>query len=311
MLKVADGLATPFVKWVGGKTKLIPQLSSVIDGINKSHLVLNYIEPFIGGGALYFYLYSTGKIRHAVINDVNEDLILCYKTVRQFVRPLIHELSRYEQEYLAADIESREVMFYKVREEYNQQKEDFDYISPNIHNWVARASKFIFLNKTCFNGLYRQNSKGCFNVPFGRYATPRICDQTNLVACSVALQHANILCGDFETTESLIDNNSLVYLDPPYKPLNKTSSFTKYHKGDFNDLDQIRLAEYYRRIDKRGARIILSNSDPKSVDDDNDFFDELYHDYEISRVSVSRTISAASSSRGKVQELIIKNVRLI
>ncbi len=302
--------AKPFVKWVGGKTQLLPHLTKIVDTIYLNNQIDSYVEPFIGGGALFFWLCSNKQVKSAIISDVNEDLILTYRVVQQFTKKLINQLALLEQQYVAANDEHREIMYYEIRKQYNLEKTQINY-EKLVTNWsVNRASKFIFLNKTCFNGLYRQNSKGQFNVPFGRYKTPKICDADNLINCAATLKNVNILCGDFKSTEKYVVKNSLVYLDPPYKPITKTASFTKYHKDDFGDDDQIRLADYYKRIDELGAKIILSNSDPMSVNSNNSFFDDLYSNFDISRVDVLRAVSAAAASRKVVKELIIKNFEL-
>jgi DNA adenine methylase len=302
--------AKPFVKWVGGKTQLLPHLTKIVDTIYPNKQIDSYVEPFIGGGALFFWLCTHKHVKSAIISDVNEDLILTYRVVQQFTKKLINQLALLEQQYVAVNDEQREVMYYEIRKQYNLEKTQINYEKLVTNLSVNRASKFIFLNKTCFNGLYRQNSKGQFNVPFGRYKTPKICDADNLINCAAVLKNVNILCGDFKSTEKYVVKNSLVYLDPPYKPITKTASFTKYHKDDFGDNDQIRLADYYKRIDGLGAKIILSNSDPMSVNSNNSFFDDLYSSFDISRVNVSRAVSAAASSRKVVKELIIKNIGL-
>lgn len=303
-------MAKPFIKWVGGKTQLIPQLSKIISEICPES-VTNYVEPFIGGGALFFWLKSQNKIQHAVISDINSDLILTYNIIKYSILELINKLSELQVQYLSSDTETREIMFYNIRSMYNHDKDVVDYSNYLSYSSICHAAHFIFLNKTCFNGLYRQNSSGKFNVPCGKYKKPVICDTENLLNCSDLLQDVQIVCGDFESTKKFITKDTLVYLDPPYKPITKTSSFTKYHGGDFNDDDQIRLARYYEEIDQCGAKIILSNSDPSSVDSENRFFDDLYRKFDILRVNVTRTVSAAASSRKSVTELIIKNVSLI
>jgi DNA adenine methylase len=298
--------AKPFIKWVGGKTKLIPKLANIIAS-NFNSKIPHYVEPFIGGGALFFWLKSNNIIANSVISDINPDLILTYKTIQNHVFELIESLNKLETKFLALNPVEQEAMFYNVRKEHNALKNIKS--EDDIDHAIKKSSTFIFLNKTCFNGLYRQNNSGEFNVPFGKYKKPVICDHNNLIACNKLLENVLILCGDFTATESLITSDSLVYLDPPYKPLTQTSSFTKYHVGDFNDDDQIRLANFYKDIDKIGAKIILSNSDPSSVDSQNTFFDDLYEQFNITRVEVSRNISANASGRKCVTELIIKNIK--
>ena len=292
--------AKPFLKWAGGKGQLLGQLSEHLpDRISKEPFT--YIEPFVGGGAMFFYmLQHYSNIRKAVINDVNEDLILTYRTIRDDVEKLIATLSKMEDEYLAIeDQELRSQMFYKIRERYNQ----------NNSNSIERAAQLIFLNKTCFNGLYRVNSKGLFNVPFGRYANPTICNTSLLRADSLLLQESNIeICqGDYTETFHRIEGLTFVYLDPPYRPLDATSSFTAYAKGDFNDDDQRRLADFCRQLNVAGCYWMESNADCSAKNPEDTFFEELYKDYRIERVNAARFINANPSKRGKLTELLIKN----
>jgi DNA adenine methylase len=310
MVEMKD-ISKPFVKWVGGKTQLLPHLSKIIQSIYPTGDIDSYVEPFIGGGALFFWLKSFMNINLAVIADINEDLVLAYEVVQQYPSSLINNLRQLEQNYQELNSTEREVMYYDIRRTFNIDKVDFNYSLKEPKKWSIRAAYLIFLNKTCFNGLFRQNSKGEFNVPFGKYKNPKICDEQNIINCSNALKGVKIVCGDFESTEKYMVENSLIYLDPPYKPISSTSSFTKYHKNDFNDAQQMRLARYCHRIDLLGAKIILSNSDPSSADNHNNFFDELYKNFDIDRVNVMRMVSARASSRSKVKELIIKNAGLI
>ncbi len=188
-----------------------------------------------------------------------------------------------EKEYHKKSEEKRKEFYYDVRDNYNLQMNDFDYDNYN-DEWIERASYLIFLNKTCFNGLFRQNKKGGFNVPFGKYKNPTICDSKNIKEVSIALKDTEIFCADFSEAEKYVKKDSFVYLDPPYRPLNKTSSFTSYTKDGFVDDDQIRLAKFFNEMDKRSAYIMLSNSDPKNEDPNDEFFDELYANYNIERV---------------------------
>lgn len=298
----------PFIKWVGGKTQILPHLMPLIGKIFAEYDIKNYVEPFIGGGALFFLLSTSHEVNSAVISDINEDLILVYKTVQNFVSDLIEQLKILEHEYLSSDLLEREMMFYNIRASYNLQKIDFDYQLFSCDPFVNRSSKFIFLNKTCFNGLYRENRSGSFNVPFGKYRKPNICDVQNLMNCSIALQNVQIICGDFESTEAYVNSNTMVYLDPPYKPITLTSNFTKYHKDGFDDQDQIRLANYYKRVDAIGAKVILSNSDPVIDANGNGFFEHLYAGFDISKINVMRNVAAASSNRKQVKELIVNNL---
>ena len=292
--------ARPFLKWAGGKGQLLSQLAVYLP-----HQIIvepfTYIEPFVGGGAMLFYmLQHYSNIKKAVINDVNEDIILTYKTIRDNVEGLIEKLTQMEYEYLSiVSQEKRSVKFYEIREQYNQRS----------GNSIDRAAQLIFLNKTCFNGLYRVNGKGLFNVPFGRYANPTICNASLLRADSRLLQRANIeICqGDYAETIAHVDGLTFVYLDPPYRPLDATSSFTAYAKGDFNDDDQRQLADYCHRLSKVGCYWMESNADCSAKNPEDLFFEELYKDSHIERVNAARFINSNVSKRGKLTELLIRN----
>ena len=290
----------PFLKWAGGKGQLLSQLSEHLpERICKEPFT--YIESFVGGGAMLFYmLQHFSNIKKAVINDVNEDLILTYRTIKDDVEVLIADLDRLEKDYLAiTDQEGRSQLFYEIRERYNQ----------HIGDGVERASQLMFLNKTCFNGLYRVNRKGQFNVPFGKYANPTICNAKHLRADSQLLQSAQVeICqGDYAQTIQHIDGLTFVYLDPPYRPLDATSSFTAYAKGDFNDDDQRVLAAFCHQLTEKGCLWMESNADCSAKNPEDRFFEELYSNYRIERVNAARFINANPSKRGKLTELLIKN----
>jgi DNA adenine methylase len=292
--------AKPFLKWAGGKGQLLSQLSEHLPKrISKEPFT--YIEPFVGGGAMLFYmLQHFGNIKKAVINDVNEDLILTYRIIKDDVEALIANLDRLEKDYLSiTDQNGRSQIFYDVRERYNQR----------IGDSVERASQLVFLNKTCFNGLYRVNRRGQFNVPFGKYANPTICNAKLLRADSQILQSAQVeICqGDYVQTMQHLDGLTFVYLDPPYRPLDATSSFTAYAKGDFNDDDQRALAGFCHQLNDAGCYWMESNADCSAKNPEDTFFEELYKDYRIERVYASRFINANPEKRGKLTELLIKN----
>ena len=292
--------AKPFLKWAGGKGQLLSQLSEHLpERISKEPFT--YIEPFVGGGAMLFYmLQHFSNIRKAVINDVNEDLILTYRIIKDDVETLIVNLERLEKEYLTiTDQDKRSQLFYEVREKYNQ----------HIGDCIERASQLLFLNKTCFNGLFRVNKKGYFNVPYGKYANPTICNAKQLRADSQLLQSAQVeIClGDYAQTLKHIDGLTFVYLDPPYRPLDATSSFTAYAKGDFNDDDQRALAAFCHQLSERGCLWMESNADCSAKNPEDTFFEDLYKEYRIERVYASRFINANPEKRGKLTELVIKN----
>ena len=292
--------AKPFLKWAGGKGQLLNQLGEYLPQ-QISEEAFTYIEPFVGGGAMLFYmLQHFCNIRKAVINDVNEDLILTYRIIKDDVEALITNLDKYEKDYLAiTDQEGRSQIFYEVRERYNQ----------HLGDSIERASQLIFLNKTCFNGLYRVNRRGQFNVPFGKYANPTICNAKLLKADSQLLQSAQVVIsqGDYAQTVQHIDSLTFVYLDPPYRPLDATSSFTAYAKGDFNDDDQRALAAFCHQLSERGCFWMESNADCSAKNPNDTFFEDLYADYKIERVYASRFINANPEKRGKLTELLIKN----
>jgi len=245
-------------------------------------------------------------VKESFLYDINKELIVGYKVIQKDVHDLICELEKIENEYIKLPETERKRYYYRARDEYNEQQITFDYEKYNGY-WIKRAAYLIFLNKTCFNGLFRQNKKGKFNVPFGRYKNPTICDKENLLRVNEALKNTYVFSTDFEESKKLIDANTLVYLDPPYRPLNKTSYFTSYDKDGFTDEDQIRLANYYKEMDKKGAFLILSNSDPKNEDINDDFFDVLYSGFKIERVNAKRFINCDGKKRGSIKELVIRN----
>ena len=286
--------AKPFVKWVGGKGQLIEQLEAMLPADFDQWENVTYIEPFVGGGAMLFYmLQAHPNIQSAVINDINEDLTTCYKVVKQFPQQLVDSLSGIQKEYYALQSEeSRKQFFMQMRAEFNTKSLD-----P-----IRNTTLFFFLNRTCFNGLYRVNKSGLFNVPFGRYTTPTICDANTIFADSELLQRVEILTGDYTQTIEYARGNSFFYFDPPYRPLNETSSFNDYAKEAFNDLAQKRLKGFCDRVQAAGFCFMLSNSDCQ-----DGFFDDLYMQYQIARVWASRNVNANPNKRGKLTELLIKN----
>ncbi len=291
--------AKPFIKWVGGKGQLIEQLDAQLPVNFENWEDVTYIEPFVGGGAMLFYmLQQYPNIRHAVINDVNPDLTTCYRTVRDMPEELITSLMEIQNAYNALSTEeARKNFFLAVRDRYNEKN-----LGP-----LENTTKFIFLNRTCFNGLYRVNKKDLFNVPFGKYTNPQICDPTTIRRDSEILQNVEILTGDFEETFDYAQGNTLFYFDPPYRPLSDTSSFNDYAKESFNDDAQIRLKDYCDRINEAGFCFMLSNSDCKGKNEEDNFFDVLYGAYHIERVWASRSINSNPSKRGKLTEILVHN----
>lgn len=291
--------AKPFLKWAGGKTQLITDIEKTIP---KDLLTskFTYIEPFVGSGAVLFWMLNNfPKLEKAVINDINEDLINTYKTISSNPKELISILEILQNEFhnLEGNEENKKLYYYQKRELYNKRKEEQS----------GQAALFIFLNRTCFNGLYRVNSKNLYNVPMGGYKKPTICDKENILAVSNTLQKVEILNGDFEQTLNHADKNSLFYFDPPYKPLSETSSFNSYAKDEFNDSEQVRLKNFCSKLDALNHTWILSNSDVKGKNENDNFFDNLYSDFNIQRVDARRNINANPEKRGKLTELLITN----
>jgi DNA adenine methylase len=291
--------AKPFIKWVGGKSQLIEQLDALLPADFGNWENATYIEPFAGGGAMLFYMLQRyPNIQHAVINDVNQDLTTCYCTVRDYPEELINSLSGIEKEYLTLpNDDERRAFFMNSRGHYNEKNLD-----P-----IENTTLFIFLNRTCFNGLYRVNKRGQFNVPFGKYKNPTICDAATIRKDSEVLRRVEILTGDFEETFNFAEGNTLFYFDPPYRPLSDTSSFNDYTKDSFNDDSQVRLKEYCDRINQAGYKFMLSNSDCKGKNEADNFFDVLYGNYEIERVIASRSVNSNPTKRGKLTEILVHN----
>ena len=292
----------PFIKWVGGKGQLLSEINKLYP-VELGKNINKYAEIFVGGGAVLFDILSKYKLDEVYISDKNLELINTYKSIRDNVDILIKSLKGMEEQYIPLDNENRKDYYYKKREEYNSLK-----INSEVNN-IEKAVLFIFLNKTCFNGLYRVNKKGEFNVPMGAYKKPKICDEENLKNVSLTLRNVKIVYADYRKSEKFIDGKTFVYIDPPYRPLNITSSFTSYTENDFNDKEQIELAEYINVLNKKGAKIVISNSDPKNNDIDDNFFDKLYDNYNINRVKATRMLNSNASLRGAINELLITNYK--
>ena len=289
----------PFLKWVGGKGQLINELEKFLP-TNGEKVLTKYAEPMVGGGALLFSILSKYDFEELYISDINAELINSYIVVRDNIDLLVEKLTEMQAVFLPMNENGRKYFYYNARDKFNT-------LPLSQETAVDKAALFIFLNKTCFNGLYRVNKKGQFNVPMGAYKNPTICDEKNLRNISNALQNVEIVCGDYTLSESFIDNNTFVYIDPPYRPISETSAFTSYNSDSFDDKEQIRLAQYIERIDKVGAKIVLSNSDPKNINPDDMFFDDLYKSFKIHRVEATRAINSKAEKRGKISELLICN----
>lgn len=290
----------PFLKWAGGKGQLLKEIESYYpfdDTITK------YAEPFVGGGAVLFDILNKKNIKEVYISDTNAELMNTYNIIKHSIEDLIELLETYQSDYTALNTEERKSYYMDMRKKFNDIKVNGD----ETKN-ITKAALMIFLNKTCFNGLYRVNKKGLFNVPIGSYKNPLICDRTNLREVAKKLQKVEVVCGDYKKSEEFIDNHTFVYFDPPYRPLTETSSFTAYTENDFSDEEQIELAKFVDRMDRKGAKIVVSNSDPKNSDENDEFFDNIYSRYNIRRVEATRMINRNSDARGKIKELLISNL---
>lgn len=298
MSKILENNAKPFLKWAGGKTQILNEI--------KNYYIFNseitkYVEPFIGGGAVLFDILNKYDLKDVYISDINADLINAYSCIKYNVEELIINLEEMEREFLKLDIDKRKEYYLLRRDEFNIIK-----FSSN-DNIVKKSALMIFLNKTCFNGLYRVNKSNKFNVPFGDYKNPKICDTVNLINISKKIKNVNIVCDDYKKSIDIIDKGTFVYIDPPYRPISLTSSFTSYSKDSFDDKDQIELSEFVNKINKIGAKFLLSNSDPKNYNSEDNFFDDLYSNYNINRIFANRSINSKGNLRNKITELLISN----
>lgn len=265
--------AKPFIKWVGGKSQILTKISELLPPKSQ---IGRYFEPFLGGGAVFFYLQHPKSF----LSDNNKDLVELYDVVKNRVEELINALKVHKNEH---------DYFYEVRAQD----------SKNLSS-VQRAARFIYLNKTCFNGLYRVNSKGGFNVPFGKYKNPAICDTDGLRSSSIALRNAKLTHGSFQSILTKAKSTDFIYFDPPYQPLSKTSSFTSYTSEKFGEDEQKQLANIYRELSDRGCFVMLSNSDTPLIR-------ELYKDFYIYEVQANRAINSKAEGRGKITELLVIN----
>lgn len=291
----------PFVKWAGGKGSLIPQLKNFYPFELENGEIIKYVEPFVGGGAVLINILQKYDVKKAYAFDINMDLINCYNVIKNNVEDLIRLLNEKEKAFLEIELEERQNYFYDVRKEYNSYRIEENEIS------IKRASEFIFLNRTCFNGLYRVNKSGDFNVPCGKYKNPMICDSKNLRNLSYLIRNVDFQYGDYKTSEKHVDDNTFVYFDPPYRPLSTTSGFTSYTKEDFNDENQKELAMYFKKLDNKNAKLMLSNSNPKNINKEDNFFEDIYKGFNINEVSAKRMINANAKGRGEISELLITN----
>ena len=290
----------PFLKWAGGKRQLLPKIKAYYPFRNKE--ITKYAEPFVGGGAVLFDVLNQYDLEQVYISDVNAELINAYRSIQQHAEDLLETLWHWQEEFIPRSKDERKMYYLQKRARFNELKSNGDTSSS-----IERAALMIFLNKTCFNGLFRVNRKGLFNVPMGAYKTPRICDRENIQEISEKLRGITIVCGDYKESINFVDSHTFVYLDPPYRPISETANFTAYTEVLFDDKKQLEFAAFVRALNQKGARIVMSNSDPKNTNANDDFFDTLYGAYQIKRVEAARFINAKGGARGHVKELLISN----
>lgn len=310
---IDENKSRPFLKWAGGKKQVINFIDEDMmpKEILDSKVIMKYAEPFLGGGAIFFHLISKYEIEQAYLSDINKELILTYTVIKSnHYKKLIHKLKSYSTTYLKMDFNERKDFFNEIRNEYNNNLDGFDYDNFS-YDHIIRASQMIFLNKTCFNGLYRVNKSGKFNVPMGKYKNPLICDEINIKNVHKDLKNVNIISNDYKASKNFIDENTFVYLDPPYLPIKK-NSFTSYNANEFGVKEQIILSKFCKLIDDNGAKFILSNSDPKNHDPNNNFFKETYGNLGLKtchykKINVRRSINSKGNKRGPIKELLIYN----
>ncbi len=289
-------IAFPFVKWIGGKRQLLNKIRDYYP-FQQHPSITKYAEPFVGGGAVLFDILNTFHLKEVYISDLNEELILTYKTIRDNPNNLIELLSIYQQEFLTYPIIERGYYYTDKKEKYNSLKS----------LTIEKAAVFIFLNKTCFNGLYRVNKNGEFNAAIGTYNSPVICDKQNILSVSSKLQSIEIVAADYHACRSFVDENTFVYLDPPYRSLSNVTNTVRYTTDSFNNQEQIKLADFFMDLDFTGAKLLMSNSNPKNTNKYDDFFERLYENFIIYSVNAKRSINSNPYGRGTVSELLISN----
>jgi DNA adenine methylase len=278
-------IAKPFIKWVGGKGKLVPELEKYFP-----KKITRYFEPFIGGGAVFYEVIKSNNLEFSLVNDINKKLITTYQQIKTRPNELISNLEKLEKEYKKKTEEEREIFFYLIRDKYNKEKlEDSDI-----------SAYLIFLNKTCFNGMYRENSKGEYNVPFGDQRNPTICDKENLLVVSECLKNTKITNLSFEESIEDCKKGDFIYFDPPYYPINGTSKFTSYSKDNFGQNEQIRLRDVFKKLSDKGCLVMLSNSN-------TEFIKDLYKDFKINFIDAARSINSKGKKRGKIKEIVVTN----
>ncbi len=299
----------PFLKWAGGKGQLLDKFNSYYPNDLKTGNIKNYFEPFLGGGAVLLNVLQQFDIKKATVYDINKNLILTWRTVQQHVDALIEILETLQKKYHSLSTENRKEFYYKKREQFNYNGHKINYLNIDADS-IQHAADIIFLNKTCFNGLFRFNSKGEFNVPMGRYKNPKILDAENLQLVSDLIKNVTIKNSEFTGVESDLVSDSFVYFDPPYRPLSNTSSFTAYSNSSFGDVQQKELGKLFNRIHLLGAKQMLSNSDPKNTNPEDTFFDDLYRDFNVFRIPAKRAINSVGGKRKPINEILVTNYQV-
>lgn len=296
----------PVLKWVGGKSQLIDEIINNLPSEEIRKNITTYVEPFIGGAAVMISLLQYfPNLKNVIIADYNKELINFYNVIKNYPEQLIKSINTICWDYTKEDNDP-EKFFYNIREVYNGIKNTNYNIDFTLS--IQMATYFVFLNKTCYNGLYRENQKGGFNVPWNKNKEPFISSE-DIKDLSELFNKYNVQIIHQSYTDTLkdISENTFVYMDPPYRPINKTSSFTAYTKSGFNDNNQIELAEFCDSINNIGSYFMVSNSDPHNTDETDNFFDDLYKNYNINRVYANRNINSNGAARGKISELLITN----
>ena len=296
----------PVIKWAGGKTQLLDTIDSFLPQEVKNGEISRYIEPFVGGGAVFAYFINNYNLKSSYIGDINKVLIITYQVIKNSLQSLIDELRELERLYYTSNNEQRKILFYDIRSNFNLQKREID--NRKIQeSWIKIAADFIFLNRTCYNGLFRVNNKGEFNVPFSYYDKPNILNEKNLKDFSSLIKNTTLISGDFTKCQKYINKNSFIYLDPPYRPISYTSSFASYSNFGFSDADHKRLWSFFKKADKKGAKVMLCNSDPSELMPNDTYIEDLYSEYLIKRITARRSINCMGMKRGDISELIITN----
>lgn len=298
--------AVPFIKWVGGKRNALESLRTLFpEGLFEGRF-RRYCEPFLGGGAVCLHLASQISFERIYLSDLNPNVVLAYQTVRDHVTQLIHQLTEVSDLYRSLDEIQQAAFFIEQRDAFNRRQQD-DLFALPVASQLEHTVHFIFLNKTCYGGMYRVNNKGFFNVPFGKHKRPQIVAPENLKRIAEVLVNAEILNASYCALPQEWNEDSFVYFDPPYRPVSATSSFTRYYGKGFDDQDQTQLSQLFRTLDTAGASLMLSNSDPKTEDPNDIFFDELYEGFICHRIGALRKINSNFAKRGRKSELVITN----